>query len=143
MNVISQIVIKNALQINAIVSSNPGAGSQFNFEYNDTLRDKKIYGFEIIPSTVLERDFNGNVVITGDYPKLTVVLQEQGTNKLIVQQLPYLRFNPQLYNGYTQYINPCKIDWKKSYIQLNAAAAVITAGQSIPAIVYFENNDEK
>jgi len=128
------------MQINCIVTPNPGPGAQFNFEYNDTLRDKLIYGFEIIPSTVLEVDFNGNTVITGDYPKLTVVLTEQSTNKLIVQQLPYLRFNPQLYNGYTQYINPCRIDWKKSYVQLNATPAVITAGQSIPAIVYYEKD---
>jgi hypothetical protein len=142
MNVASQIIVKRATLIRALINNTPGQGAQYKFNYPDFLRKATIYGIEVVKSTVLEVDNEGNTVITGDYDILTITLLRQVDNVQIVKELPYNRFDPQQYNGYTQYIEPVKINWEQSFATVNAAPAVLAINQSIPLIVYYQMDDE-
>jgi hypothetical protein len=142
MNVASQIVLKRACLIRTVVTNTPGTGSQYKFNYEDFLRKATIYGIEVVKATELSVDNNGNNVIAADYDLLTITLMRQIDNALIVKELPYNRFDPRIYSGYTQYIEPVKINWEQSYVTLNATPGTIAQGESIPLIVYYQMDEE-
>lgn len=142
MNVVSQIVLKRACMIRAVITNTPGTGSQYKFDYEDFLRKATIYGIEVVKANELTFDSNGNAVIPADYDKLIITLMRQVDNALIVKELPYNRFDPLLYNGYTQYIEPVKINWEQSVVQVTGGPLTIIQGQSIPLIVYYQLDDE-
>jgi len=128
-DVISQIVVKRGIFIEVSLAGGAVAiGSKYSWKFNDFLskNDVLVYGIETVTVVEQTTSLTGRPIIpAADAAGLIINLVDIDGVYVFAEGYPSTRLRPALYNGYTQYFEPRKLDMTRSESRVVAVGGLL------------------
>lgn len=140
-DVISQIVVVRSILVEVQFSGTIAAGNAIAWGDNVYLDSDKypveVYGIEAVTDAVLSTSPLGRpIVAAADAVNLAVEIVNKTETKAVNLNFPLQRLRPEIFNGYTQYFAPRRLDVNRTKVKI-VAAGTITNLQSVCFNVYY------
>lgn len=110
--------IKNSYLVElSLGAATPAAGQQINFKDQPYLREKNIYGIEVLSATQLAVAPSGaTMIVAADVPKFTFTAQFGKVRP--IENMSLSSLYPSDNSGFYREFNPFKLDFTKSFIKI-------------------------